>query len=455
MEFFVKKEMQKSARRRAARRRRRREKRLYLLTAVFATLCVFALIGVIVLANRSGGNDKAWSSGNRHVEIAAPGYAAAGGAIADTPDPALPTFPPVGWSEATPEATQEPEMQSTPEATQPPQAEITPEPEAQMPSLEAEAQLTSITITAAGDMTLGGDYNTSAHERFDGCVEAYGVDYFLQNVRSIFEGDDLTFVNLEGPLTTEEEKRGGRIFNFKGDPSYVQILAGSSVEVAGLANNHALDFRKAGLLQTAQVLEDAGVGYCGYQSVWRTEVKGVSISCISVTEWDYTEAELAEMVQTARAESDLVLVMIHWGEEKVYSATDSQTSYGHALIDAGADLVVGSHPHVVGGVEQYKGKYIVYSLGNFCFGGNSNPKDKDCMLFQQTFLVGNGSVSDGGICVIPCSISSSASTNNYQPTPLTGDEAARVLRKIGAYSKLNADQVRWADAMKPYLAALQ
>ena len=184
-------------------------------------------------------------------------------------------------------------------------------------------------------------------------------------------------------------------------------------------------------------------------------MKGVSISCISVTEWDYTEAELAEMVQTARAESDLVLVMIHWGEEKVYSATDSQTSYGHALIDAGADLVVGSHPHVVGGVEQYKGKYIVYSLGNFCFGGNSNPKDKDCMLFQQTFLVGNGSVSDGGICVIPCSISSSASTNNYQPTPLTGDEAARVLRKIGAYSKLNADQVRWADAMKPYLAALQ
>ena len=98
----MKKEMQKSARRRAALRRRRREKRLYLLTAVFATLCVFALIGVIVLANRSGGNDKAWSSGNRNVEIAAPGYAAAGGAIADTPDPALPTFPPEGCKSSPP-----------------------------------------------------------------------------------------------------------------------------------------------------------------------------------------------------------------------------------------------------------------------------------------------------------------------------------------------------------------
>ena len=445
----MKKAVKKDARRRAALRRRKREKRLYLLTAVFATLCVFALIGVIMLANGSSGSDEAWSSGSRSVEIAAPGYAAAGGALADTPDPALPTFPPEGWNAATPEATAAAFV--TPEPT----LEPSPEPEAQIPQLEADTPLTSITITAAGDMTLGGDYNTDAHKRFDGYAEAYGMDYFLKNVRSIFEADDLTFVNLEGPLTTEEEKRGGRIFNFKGDPSYVTILADSSVEVAGLANNHALDFRKAGLLQTAQVLEDAGVGYCGYQSVWRTERKGVSISCISVTEWDYTEAELTQMVQAERVESDLVLVMIHWGEEKVYSATDSQVSYGHALIDAGADLVLGSHPHVVGGIEQYKGKYIVYSLGNFCFGGNSNPSDKDCMLFQQTFLVGNGSASDGGICVIPCSITSAAGTNNYQPTPLAGEEAARVLRKIGAYSKLNADQVRWADAMTPYLAMLQ
>ena len=91
--------------------------------------------------------------------------------------------------------------------------------------------------------------------------------------------------------------------------------------------------------------------------------------------------------------------------------TDTQVRYGRALIDAGADLVLGSHPHVVGGLEQYKGKYIVYSLGNFCFGGNSNPDDKDTIIFQQTFNVtGAGEVTDGGINIIPCSISSVPST---------------------------------------------
>ena len=84
------------------------------------------------------------------------------------------------------------------------------------------------------------------------------------------------------------------------------------------------------------------------------------------------------------------------------SATSTQERYGHAIIDAGADLVLGHHPHVLGGIEQYKGKYIVYSLANFCFGGNSNPNDKDTMIFQQTFVVdGAGNVSDGGINIIP------------------------------------------------------
>ena len=426
-------------------RRRKRERRLYICNAIFATLCVFAFVGVVLLL-RGSANDSSqngnWIVEDGQVEIAAP----AGGAIIEATE--KPSFPELPSAEATAEPSSEPTVEPT----------VAPTAEASiaMPSLDAESERTLLTITAAGDCTLGGDYNTTGHERFDGYVDKYGYDYFLENVRYIFEADDLTFVNLEGPLTTSEDKRGGRIFNFKGDPEYVQILAGSSVELAGLANNHALDFGLSGLKETAAVLEAAGVGYCGYQSVWRDELNGIDVTCLSVTEWDYTTAELTEMLAAERASCDLLIVMIHWGEEREYSATETQEEYGRALVDAGADLVLGSHSHVVGGVEEYNGKYIVYGLGNFCFGGNKNPSDKDCLIFQQTFeLTAGGEIADAGISIIPCSSSSRTDANDYRPTPMAGVEAARVLRKIARYSDLDLEAVVWRPEMNEYLAALQ
>lgn len=442
-------------------RRRKRERRLYICTAVFATLCVFVFIGVVLMIRSSpddsarGGN---WIVEDGQVQIAAP----AGGAVIEaTQKPSFPDFP-VSEASAEPFATPaadiaaspaaEPSVDATEEPTAAPAAEET----VSMPSLDAESARTLITITAVGDCTLGGDYNTSAHERFEGYADKYGYDYFLENVRYIFEADDLTIVNLEGPLTTSNDKRSGRTFNFKGDPEYVQILSGSSVELAGLANNHALDFGISGLEETAAVLDAAGVGYCGYKSVWHGDVSGVDVTCLSVTEWDYTTAELAEMLSAERGDCDLLIVMIHWGEEREYSATDSQKKYGHALIDAGADLVLGSHSHVIGGVEEYNGKYIVYGLGNFCFGGNRNPSDKDCLIFQQTFeLTVDGEIANAGISIIPCSSSSLSDSNDYRPTPLAGAEAARALRKIARYCNLDYESIIWRPEMNEYLAVLQ
>lgn len=100
-------------------------------------------------------------------------------------------------------------------------------------------------------------------------------------------------------------------------------------------------------------------------------------------------------------------------------------------IDNGADLVVGHHPHVLQGIEKYKGKYIAYSLGNFCFGGNTNPSDMDTIIFQQTFTIdGNGVQEDDNIQIIPCRVSSDYSFNNYQPTIAEGSEAERILQKL-------------------------
>lgn len=417
-------------------RRQRREKRIYMYTAIFASLCVFALAGLIYILQNGDAdeNANAWIVENGAVEIAAPPMndsgAVGGAVVVATDEPQLPAFI---------------------------KDDITAEPtdilEAEIPTIEPETALSSVTITAAGDCTLGGDWNTTAHERFEEYISEYGYDYFLANVKDIFENDDLTFVNLEGPLTTSDDKRGGRIFNFKGDPENVEILNSASVEVAGVANNHALDFGIAGLKETARVLEDADIGVCGYGASYTTEVNGIKITCMAVTEWDYTIDDLAVMLRAQRANCDLLIVMIHWGEEKLYQATDSQVAYGRALVDAGADLVLGSHSHVVGGIELYNGKYIVYGLGNFCFGGNANPSDKDAMIFQQTFVLAPGSsIADGGISIIPVSSSSVSDSNDYRPTPLTGTEALRVLRKIGGYSALNMGDVRWAKRMDAYLA---
>jgi poly-gamma-glutamate synthesis protein (capsule biosynthesis protein) len=422
--------------RRKLRRRRKREKRIYMFTAVFASLCVFALIGLIYILQNGGADADpgAWIVESGSVEIAAPPMndagSVGGAVIVATAEPEIPAFI---VDEPTAETTNAPET-------------------AEVPTIEPEVALSSVTITAAGDCTLGGDWNTDAHERFESYVDEYGYDYFLENVKDIFESDDLTFVNLEGPLTTSDQKRGGRVFNFKGDPENVNILTSASVEVAGVANNHALDFGSSGLKETANVLTDAGVGVCGFSAPYKAVVNGIRVTLMSVTEWDYTIDELTDMLKAQRADCDLLVVMIHWGEERLYSATDSQVVYGRALIDAGADLVLGSHSHVLGGIELYEGKYIVYGLGNFCFGGNANPSDKDAMIFQQTFVFDpDAGTIDGGISVIPVSTSSKAGTNDYRPTPLSGTEALRVLRKIGTYSSVSLDDVKWAKKMDEYM----
>ena len=108
-----------------------------------------------------------------------------------------------------------------------------------------------------------------------------------------------------------------------------------------------------------------------------------------------------------------------------------QQQLGRKCIDWGVDLVIGHHPHVLQGIEEYKGRYIIYSLANFCFGANRNPEDKDTMIFQQTFTItSEGVQADNVTNIIPCSISSADGYNNYQPTPASGDEASRIKSKI-------------------------
>ena len=424
-----------------------RKRRNWLGNIAFLSLLVVGLaaIACVPVVNRSVSKQSgAWYVAGQQMEIAAPPVNTSALTLTDGNVQAHYTTAegPAGGSAGSvlPELTLLPSRHSVqPEETIPPMDIL--EPEATL-----EPQPETITITAVGDCTLGGNVSSGGDDKFDAYVEHYGYDYFFENVRPLFESDDLTIVNLEGPLTTSKNKRSGRTFNFRGKPEYVNILSGSSVEICNVANNHALDFGEAGLSETAQVLSNAGIGVSGFSRTYSTTVKGVRICSLGFTKWQYSQKQMVKAVQAARETCDLLIVSMHWGEEGVYKTSSEQRSMGHALIDAGADLILGHHPHVFGGIEQYNGKYIVYSLGNFCFGGNSNPSDKRCLIFQQTFSVSpDGSIEDAGINIIPAAVTGSSSKNDFQPNNMPAERGETLLKNVAKYSDVSMSAIRWMN----------
>lgn len=169
------------------------------------------------------------------------------------------------------------------------------------------------------------------------------------------------------------------------------------------------------------------------------DVKGIKVGLVGIYELNDglgRQQQVIDTIQTVKDQgAQVVIVSFHWGTEKSNIPDDTQKALAHLAIDQGADLVVGHHPHVLQGIEKYQGKNIVYSLGNFCFGGNKNPSDKDTMIFQQTFTVENGELTEDDVTnIIPCSLSSESGYNNYQPMVLEGSEKERVLQKIEEFS---------------------
>lgn len=298
----------------------------------------------------------------------------------------------------------------------------------------------SLTLSVVGDCTLGTDETFDYDTSLNAYYENYGSAYFLQNVKNIFSQDDLTIANFEGTLT-ESDAREDKTFAFKGPASFTSILTDGSVEAVNTANNHSHDYGDQSYEDTMTALDAAGIVHFGYDETAVMDVKGIKVGMVGIYELkDHLEREQQLKDNIAKVKADgaqLIVVIFHWGNETETVPDSNQTTLGRLAIDEGADLVCGHHPHVLQGIETYKGKNIIYSLGNFCFGGNSSPSDMDTMIYQQTFTItSEGVQADNVTNVIPCSISSAAyeGYNNYQPTPAEGDEAARILAKINERS---------------------
>ncbi|WP_238996684.1 CapA family protein [Paenibacillus pinistramenti] len=275
-----------------------------------------------------------------------------------------------------------------------------------------------------------------------------GYDFPFQYVSSLFQQDDLTVLNLETPVTDGGVGAADKQYVFKSSPKALEAMAAAGVDAVNLANNHTLDQGEEGLLDTLDHLKSAGIASVGAGSdddqayaPYYVEKKGIKIALFGFSrvlpksDWAagaghpgiasvYDPSRAYAAVKAARQKADVVIVVTHWGKERVQQYDDTQQSLAHGLIDAGADLVIGGHPHVLQGLEQYKGKWIAYSTGNFIFTRSSAAKTWETALFEVR-CTKTGSCS---MKLVPYD------AELAQPVPMDAAAGAKLLQEIQSLS---------------------
>lgn len=354
---------------------------------ITATIIVAVFITVALLIIDHGTGDifpTFWFSSSETIETSP----------TDMPSPEVPETP-----SPTPRPTPEPTPQPTPEPT--------PEPEPEY-----------FVISFVGDCTFACDDSQAASPYNFNAVVGDNFAFPFEHVAEIFGSDEFTMINLECAITDYPYARD-KTFTFAANPKYLALFAEGSIEFANLANNHSYDFYEQGYTDTLAHLASIGVGTSSHgESIIFTTQNGLKIG-IYATDYDTYPTDPTDGITALKAESpDLIIYAPHWGIEGAYTLADNQIINAHKAIDAGADIVFGTHPHVLQRIEEYNGKYIFYSLGNFSFGGNTSPRDRDSAVIQVTVERSpEGIVSVIGYEAIPCALSSIAAYNNYQPIP--------------------------------------
>lgn len=340
--------------------------------------------------------------------------------------------------------------------------------------LDSKPHTNTITISFVGDCVLG-DYKGASGATFNARFKEVGGDYgyFSKGVIEVLDKDDLSVGNLEGVLTDKNLHNAFvKPFSFKGPSIYTNILKAASIESVNIANNHTRDYGQEGFKDTIAILTNAHIPHFGEGILDIREIKGKKFGFAGHRGWNpaikHTAKKEIESLRNQGAE--IIIFVFHWGEEREHIANKIQREIAHFVIDSGADLVIGHHPHVLQGIEEYKGKKIVYSLGNFIYGGAKNPKDKDTMIYQAEFrfyadnteskahlerfskdptlkaqYVSNLTPIDSWEAqraivihrIIPANISSQNAYNDYSPRiyPKDSEDYKRVLRRVSEYSK--------------------
>lgn len=308
---------------------------------------------------------------------------------------------------------------------------------------EEQKDLTTVRMTLVGDCILGSDEPLhSEKDSLVGMIRAMGNDYAypFKYAKDFFAQDDYTLINLECVLTDKKSYKNANLYtNFRGPADFVNMLTQNSIEGVSLSNNHALDYGQGGLKDCQKNLTEAGIQWAYNTDTFTFERNGVKFAVLSFRRYymemyyQWIEKEIPRM--KAEDGVDFVIICLHHGEEYQDQHNDKdQTRFAHHAIDSGADLVVGTHPHVLQGIEVYKNRLIFYSLGNFVFGGNKNPlSDKKTAKQIPTALMSvelqfdQNQLYSTQFTIHPYYETGDEQINNYQPVPVTGDKAQRVM----------------------------
>ena len=290
----------------------------------------------------------------------------------------------------------------------------------------------TFTITLAGDTTLGStDDLRKRDDCFERVAEEKGYAWFFSGLTDLFATDDMTLVNFEGTLTEETGKKEKK-FNFKGPAEYTDILTLGSVEAVTVANNHTLDYGTKGRDDTIANLEAAGITVSGNGKLAVFEKNGVKVGMTGYC-FPYKDGkkDISKDVKALRDMGcQIVIASFHWGSEYRDDFTGEQRSIGRAAIKAGADIVVGHHPHIVQGIESYEDSYILYSVGNLVFGGNVDPDDRDAYAARVTFTVHEDRAEAPQVTIVPLRLTALKDGTDYRPVIAEGDEADRIVNRI-------------------------
>ena len=290
----------------------------------------------------------------------------------------------------------------------------------------------TFTVTVAGDTTLGStDELRKRDDCFERVAEEKGYGWFFSGLTELFGTDDLTLINFEGTLTEQTQKKEKK-YNFKGPAEYTDILTLGSVEAVTIANNHTLDYGEAGRDETIANLEQAGLTVSGGGVLGVFEKDGVKVGMTGYC-FPYANGkkDITKDVKALREMGcQIVIASFHWGSEYRDDFTAEQRSIGRAAIKAGADIVVGHHPHIVQGIERYQDTYILYSVGNLVFGGNVDPDDRDAYAARLTFTVYEDRCDPPELTIVPLRLTALDEGTDYRPVLAGEEDAQRIVNRI-------------------------
>lgn len=289
-----------------------------------------------------------------------------------------------------------------------------------------------ILLSAVGDFALASNYIKPYAYSFYEYYDLYGPEYFCENVAQFFHESDCTIANLECALTNNPYTRQHKTYSYRGYASYTDIITAAGIDVVNLANNHAYDYSQEGYDDTTEALDKAGIGYCGNGTFLLKNINGINVGFIGIL-GEHRAGEVKDAIEYLDNNgAELKIVSFHWGNMDARTANGSQVAAARYAIDCGADLVIGHHPHVLQGIELYKGKYIAYSLGNFIFDGNviSDIENRTSIIFQQRFVLHGTEIIESEINIIPILVTSDTQRNNFKPVTAEGAQKENILQKI-------------------------